>query len=188
MKKQFFAWKDGTNELSEITAKEFIAICEQNKTLPKTKRRYFARVPGVTQEDTYYFIECGYEEYKKTAAEGQARYRRISRERTLRANGLWRDVLSMDQPFEDGVCNGGSFHDVIADPSAAFEEALVTSIALEEALSHLTDSERETLRALYFDNDSRASEREIAARLGIPVRTLNRRKHKILWKLKKDLA
>lgn len=84
--------------------------------------------------------------------------------------------------------NQGPVADVIADPSAAFEEALVTSIALEEALSHLTDSERETLSALYFDNDSRASEREIAAHLGIPVRTLNRRKHKILWKLKKDLA
>ena len=84
MKKQYFAWKDGTNEVAEIMAKEFLTIYKHNKVLAKGERRYFTRIPGVTGGDVYYFFECTYEDYKKSVAESQVRYRKICEERDLK--------------------------------------------------------------------------------------------------------
>lgn len=79
-------------------------------------------------------------------------------------------------------------HDIVADDSAFFEEMIVTDIALESALGHLTDDERLVIDVLYLKNSDNMSEREIAEKMGIPQKTLNNRKLKILKKLKKYLA
>ena len=188
MKKQYFAWEDGTNELAEITAKEFLTICKQNKVLAKSERRYFTRVPGVTEDDVYYFLECTYEDYKKSVVESQAKHRKLCEERDLKEKGLWYDIISLDHVYRDDSGNVSAMHDIVADDSAFFEEMIVTDIALESALGHLTDDERLVIDVLYLKNSDNMSEREIAEKMGIPQKTLNNRKLKILKKLKKYLA
>lgn len=58
MKKQYFAWKDGKQsrngrqEWTELTAKEYKTIYENNKAYAADKRRYLPCFPV----DTYYFF------------------------------------------------------------------------------------------------------------------------------------
>lgn len=188
MKKQYFAWKDGTNELAEITAKEFLAICKSSKVVDKANRRYFARIPGLTEDDTYYLIECTYENYKKSVAESQARYRRSCEKRDLKAKGLWYDILSLNYSYTNNSCEELTLYDIIADESSLFEEKLINDIAIESAYNHLTDEEKLIIDNLYLKNYENKSEREFAEQIGIPQKTINNRKLKILKKLKKCLA
>lgn len=188
MKKKYFAWRDGIKELTEITAKEFLTICKRSKTADKTERRYFSRISGVTKDDIYYFLECTYEDYKKSIAESQTRYRRVCEEIKLKEKGLWYDIISLDHVYRDDSGNVSAMHDIVADDSASFEEILITDIDLESALGHLTDDERLVIDVLYLENSDNMSEREIAEEIGIPQKTLNNRKLKILKKLKKYLA
>ena len=188
MKKQYFAWKDGTNELAEITAKEFFAICKNNKVVDKANRRYFARIPSITEEDVYYLIECTYENYKKSIAESQARYRRFCEKRDLKSKGLWYDILSLNYSYANNSCEELTLYDIIADESSLFEEKLINDIAIESAYNHLTDEEKLIIDNLYLKNYENKSEREFAKHIGIPQKTINNRKLKILKKLKKCLA
>ena len=57
MKKQIFAWKNGKQtaerqEWEEITTNDLSRICKENQIKPRNQRRYFARIPGVEENDT----------------------------------------------------------------------------------------------------------------------------------------
>ena len=194
MKKQYFAWEDGKQtknaqqEWTELTAKEYREIYENNKACPIDKRRYFAPLPGIETGDVYYCFECDYEQYKKYRAEKEQTARKVkaSREDEIKYGPV--GLFSLDAEFTDDSGDTYSLHDLIADKSAFFEEQLVTDIALETALGDLTDDERFIIDALYFENTDNTSEREIADRMNIPQKTLNNCKLKILKKLKKYLA
>lgn len=193
MKKQYFAWKDGKQakngqqEWTEITPKEYREIYENNKSCAVDERRYFAPLPGVETGDIYYCFECDYERYKKYRAEKEqkARKEKACKEDEERYGPI--QLLSFDVEFADESGDTYSLHDLVADASASFEEKLVTDIALESALGHLTDEERYVIDSLFL-NEKSVSESELARQMGIPRRTLGCRKEKILNKLKKSFA
>lgn len=194
MKKQYFAWKDGQQakdgrqECIEITPKEYREIYENNKACAVDKRRYFAPLPGVEKGDIYYCFECDYRRYKEYRAEKEQKVRKEKASKEAEEKYGPIQLLSLDAEFADESGDTYSLHDLIADESAYFEEKLVTDIALESALGHLTDDERLIIDALYLENTGNISEREIADQMDIPQKTLNNRKLKILKKLKKYLA
>ena len=59
---------------------------------------------------------------------------------------------------------------------------------LYEALDTLTSDERALINLLFLENDEGKSEREISREMGIPQKTLNCRKMKILQKLRSAFA
>lgn len=75
--------------------------------------------------------------------------------------------------------------DILPDPKADVTELVERKIMLDmlqESLSLLTQEEQELLHALFFLG---LSEREWSAKTGVPQRTINHRKRRILGKLKK---
>lgn len=72
--------------------------------------------------------------------------------------------------------------DLTAEPVE--DEALlrILSEQLHQCLSHLPVSDQELIRAIYFED---LSEREYARQVGLSQKGVNKRKHKILKKLRK---
>ena len=77
--------------------------------------------------------------------------------------------------------------DILIDTSQEIDEAVIHKIMLDklhDSLVLLSDDEQKLINALFFRN---LSEREWSAETGIPQKTINDRKHRILIKLKKLL-
>ncbi|WP_451918225.1 sigma-70 family RNA polymerase sigma factor, partial [Adlercreutzia rubneri] len=90
-------------------------------------------------------------------------------------------LLSLDG-FTDSE---GNPLDFIADEAADIAETVVNAVMvdrLKAALPLLSDSEQELIQAIFFDG---LSEREVGARLGITQSVVNKRKARILRKLRK---
>ena len=68
-----------------------------------------------------------------------------------------------------------------AGETPPFEDSLIGSLMLEQALVSLTDDERDLIGALFFDG---LTEREYAAKIGIAQKNVNARKQRVLGKLK----
>ena len=69
--------------------------------------------------------------------------------------------------------------------SPSVEDAAISAVLIAQmyqCIELLSESERSLLKALYFDN---ISEREFAASIGVSQKTINKRRHIILKKLKK---
>jgi len=81
-----------------------------------------------------------------------------------------------------------SGEEMIPDLDSPKVEDMAVANVLHRRLHHcldlLPESERELIRALYFED---LTERQISKRTGVPQRTINDRRHKILRKLKKLL-
>lgn len=103
-----------------------------------------------------------------------------------------RQKYLMEQSADNGdfsydMLTTGEFNgeEILRDSKADVEELVERKIMLDrlqEGLSMLMKEERELIYALFF---SGLSEREWSARTGIPQKTINDRKHRILEKLKK---
>lgn len=94
------------------------------------------------------------------------------------------EVVSFQQPFTEG--EDLTYEDIIASPYANVEDIVIRKIDLEtlhSALSVLSSYEMMIVNALYL-SDFPISERELSRRLGIPQKTLNNRKKRILNKLR----
>ena len=92
--------------------------------------------------------------------------------------------LEVVMDAESGSVNGES---ALSSLSIDIEDALVEKIEKEElhrALKKLTQEERAFIKALFFDG---YSEREWSRITGIPQKTINNRRRKIIDKLKKFL-
>lgn len=77
--------------------------------------------------------------------------------------------------------------DILIDTSQEIDNAVIHKIMLDklhDSLVLLSDDEQKLINALFFRN---LSEREWSAETGIPQKTINDRKHRILIKLKKLL-
>lgn len=77
--------------------------------------------------------------------------------------------------------------DILIDTSQEIDEAVIHKIMLDklhDSLVLLSDDEPKLINALFFIN---LSERELSAETGIPQKTINDRKHRILIKLKRLL-
>ena len=108
-------------------------------------------------------------------------YRDRERWRYLQKLDARNSLLSLDG-FTDSE---GNPLDFIADEAADIAETVVNAVMvdrLKAALPLLSDSEQELIQAIFFDG---LSEREVGARLGITQSVVNKRKARILRKLRK---
>lgn len=60
MKMKYYAWKNGvqtkgSQEWIELSVNDFIQLCNANRTLEKTERRYFYQLPGIEEGDYYLY-------------------------------------------------------------------------------------------------------------------------------------
>ena len=72
-----------------------------------------------------------------------------------------------------------------ADRSTDFRESVTYKIMLEQALEKLSNEERYLITQLFYFG---RSERDLAMELGVSQYTVNRSKHKILQKLRDEIA
>ena len=108
-------------------------------------------------------------------------YRDKERWRYLQKLDTKNSLLSLDGFMDDE----GNALDFIADESAAVEKTVIHAVMLDRlktALPLLSDSEQALIQAIFFEE---LSEREVGLRLGITQSVVNKRKAKILAKLKK---
>ena len=108
-------------------------------------------------------------------------YRDKERWRYLKKLDTKNSLLSLDG-FTDSE---GNPLDFIADEAADIAETVVNTVMvdrLKAALSLLSDSEQVLIRAIFFEE---LSEREVGLRLGITQSVVNKRKARILRKLRK---
>jgi len=190
----YFTWKNGIKvenkelqEWTEITEKQYLQICETNKTLSLDNRRLFEKVPGVEQGDDTYYFECDLDDYRK--------YRRKKEKEAYKEKEETKDtelfgeitLISLDAPYEDSNGEAYSLHDLVADKNSLFEDELIQSLDLYAELDALPEDERKLIDAIYL-SDEPLNDREYAKQIGIPRKTINNRKIKILRNLKKSLA
>lgn len=84
-----------------------------------------------------------------------------------------------------------SFHDVIADPDVNVEEDAIKRVLILQVLKFvekLPDDERKIIKAIYLENPNRTSDRELSKQFGISKSEFNRKKLKILKKLRRKLG
>jgi len=191
---QYYEWKNGKKaekkdlqEWSEITEDQYLKICKSNKELELDKRRYFEKIPGIEEGDVTYYFECDLEAYRK--------YRREKEKEAYKKKEEMKDaelfgeitVLSFDAPYEDANGDVYTLHDLVADENSLFEDKSIQSVDLCNALVGLTDEERQIIDALFL-SDKPSTVREYAERQDIPFTTVQSKKKKILWKLKKSFV
>ena len=192
MKTKYYAWKDGKKsdgkqDWVELTPNEFIELCNNNRNLNQENRRYFYQLPGLEADDYYLYLECTYEKFLESRAAKDERTRRRKEKEALIAEGKWFETVSLDSAFEDETGDTCTLHDMIPDPDSCFEDHLILSIDVRNALDLLTAEEVEIIESLYL-SEYAVSERKLAKKLKIPQSTLNCRKKKILAKLKKSFV
>lgn len=133
-------------------------------------KKYYIHVPGALVEvsEGVYF----------------AYYQEMRRGRTLREKDERNGAVSydgLDTPELTG-------QEMIPDRDAvSVEDAAIASILcdkLHRCLALLDETDRQLIQALYFEG---LSERKYAKRVGIPQRTINDRRQRVLRKLKELL-
>lgn len=160
--KKVFILEKGT--YVEISYEE---LCERTKLNKEYASKLFLPLHGMLMEVT----ENVYREF----------YREERRQKYLDHLAEENDVLSYDKLTNDEF-NGA---DVVIDQSMPVEdivEAKIMQEKLKACLHHLDDDERSLIEALFFKG---LSERQWSAISGVPQRTINRQKHRILMRLKK---
>ena len=108
-------------------------------------------------------------------------YRDKERWRYLQKLDTKNSLLSLDGFMDDE----GNALDFIADESADVEKAVIHAVMLDRlkaALPLLSNSEQTLIQAIFFDG---LTEREVGFRLGMTQSVINKRKAKILSKLRK---
>ncbi len=136
------------------------------KRNPEYANRYFLPLHGC-------LLEVPFEDYRK-AYQAKRRQRYICEEAELHGEVSYQALDSEDMNGEEII------RDIYTDvESEAITHVLL--IKLRKALRQLTEMELELINTLYFEE---TSEREYAAVLGISQRGLNKRRHKVLDKLR----
>lgn len=164
-RKVYIKESDGYMELS------YEDFCRRRETDRTYKDKLFIPVQGclIETEQTHY-IEF---------------YRDKERWRYLRKLDKDNNLLSLEAIENDD--DSDSSFDFIADETVNVEETVVRRMMLDKlrfALSLLSEDERSLINAIFFRG---LSEREWSKASGIPQKTINDRKRKILSKLKKFL-
>lgn len=154
------------NGYKEITYIELCHRCEHDKNY---KDRKFIPLHGMLVEvTTKDYIDF---------------YRNKRRQKYIDERSKENGDISYDALTTDGMDG----NDVIASGEEDVAEAVTKKIMIDKlnrCLPLLEKSEQELIRALYFDE---LSERQFSTCSGIPQKTINNRKKKILLKLKKLL-
>lgn len=193
MNNQYFAWKDGkkntngSQEWTEISAEEYLNICKESKEPSTDKSRYFMKVAGISEDDSSLYFECDHSDYLKYRAEKEKIYRKKVQKLLDDMKYGTIQILSLDAEFEDESGDTYTLHDLIEDKDSLFEDKLIQSIDLFDALDELSVEERKIIDTLYFSSEP-TTEKELAEQTGVPRTTLQSQKYKILKKLKKSFG
>ncbi len=151
---------------TELSGEEFCLFKEKDISYAD---KFFIPLHGMLMEVT----EKTYRDFYK--AERRQKY---INERSAENEDFFYDMLTTYD------FNG---EDILIDTSQEIDEAVIHKIMLDklhDALVLLSDDEQKLINALFFRN---LSEREWSAETGIPQKTINDRKRRILIKLKKLL-
>lgn len=128
-----------------------------------------------------YIINLGYALMEVTEADYKVFYRARRREKYIQEEAIRVGEFSYNA-FDTEDYDGAS---AIADDSEALEDSVIRKMMIEklpEAISVLSDEEKEIIRQLYFNH---ISERDLGKILGVPRTTISYRKDRALKKLKK---
>lgn len=162
--KKVFILEDG--EYLEISYEEF---CQRKETDTTYKDKLFIFLHGMLMEVT----ANDYLEFHKSK-----RRQKYIDERSVENGDFSYNMLTTDD------FNG---EDILIDDSADIATQGVHKIILDklsDSILLLSDDEQELINALFFRN---LSERKWSDETGIPQKTINDRKHRIIAKLKKYL-
>ena len=158
-----------------------MSIAEFNEFIktPVAKGRYFADVGAHEYSDTWYVVECDKETALKWRRELNRHYylKRMERESGLKTVSMSSLIINEEE------YNG---EEILADSDADVVAEVMQKMAfetLEKALDSLTAEEYDILYNLYL-TDEPLTEREYGMLKGIPQKTLNDRKIRILKKVK----
>ena len=149
-----------------MTAKEFFEF----KQKPENSERKFVQVEDKNLSSKYsvIFIEANKELYKKCNAEHSEDMRRKEEKKKYPRGFVSLDKLRGDDSDTDNRWE----EEYILDKLQAEE--------LHKAIEQLTEKEKRTFEVIAFAVLQVISERELAVSLGIPQKTLNNRKRKII--------
>lgn len=150
----------------EITYEEF---CHRKQTDASYADKHFIPLYGM-------LMEVSQKDYTDF-------YRNKRRQKYIDERSVVNDDFSYDMLTTDDF-NG---EDILIDTSQKIDEAVIHKIMLDklhDSLVLLSDDEQKLINALFF---RKLSEREWSAETGIPQKTINDRKSRILIKLKKLL-
>ena len=147
-------------EYVELTYEEFLE-CYNTDELYKDK--YFIPIQGMLLEVS----ERDYTEY----------YRVTERNKYLKKLDIIHSLISMDNIDNGEIINSVETEDIVV----GIEREIMTN-RLIESLSELTDDERDLIEEIYYNG---LTERDLAEKYGISQAAINKRKHRILEKLKK---
>lgn len=179
MSKKYLVWKDancnGENvewiQMSGQAFARFIGNAEN-------KNRYFIKLPGDSELDII-FAEVTEKKYKQWKKENNRKeYLKKGREKF--------GVLSLDVLVNED--SQETLGDIIQDETEDIEDIVLKNIMhkkLSAALKTLSHDELALVRMLYFSEEKKFTEQEIANILGISQAAVHKQKMKILKKLKK---
>ena len=145
---------------------------------PEAKGRYFADLGAHEYSDIWYVAECD----KETALKWRKELNRHYYLKRMERESGHQTVSMSSLIIEDEEYNG---EEIIADPDADVVAEVMQKIAfetLEKALNSLSAAEYDIIFHLYLA-DEPLTEREYGALKGIPQKTLNDRKIRILKKV-----
>ncbi|MEN6314417.1 MAG: sigma-70 family RNA polymerase sigma factor [Clostridiaceae bacterium] len=137
-----------------------------NERNPEYADRYFLPFNGC-------LLEVPFEDYRK-AHKNKRRQKYIREEAELHCKVSYQALDSEEMTGEE----------FLRDVDTDVEAEAITSVILSKALQKLTDNERRLITLLYFED---LTERECAEIFEITQKGINKRKHKILGKLKNIL-
>ena len=161
--KKVFILENG--EYIEISYEE---LCRREENDPSYKDKFFIPLHGMIME----VDETAYRDF----------YKAKDRDEYLTWRTRHKDI-SYSQ-FDDDECSG---EDLLVDLNAEFTDAVIWKITVDKLrliISMLPEDEQELIHALFFRG---LSEKKWSEECGIPQRTINDRKRRILAKLKKML-
>lgn len=150
----------------ELSYEEFCSLKENDVSYAD---KFFIPLHGMLMEVT--------EEIYRDFYKSQRRQKYID-ERSVGNGDFSYDMLTTDD------FNG---EDILIDTSQEIDNAVIHKIMLDklsDSILLLSDDEQELINALFFRN---LSERKWSDETGIPQKTINDRKHRIIAKLKKYL-
>lgn len=128
-----------------------------------------------------YIINLGYALMEVTETDYKEFYRVRRREKYIQEEAIRVGEFSYNA-FDTEDYDGAS---AIADDSEALEDSVIRKMMIEklpEAVATLTEEEKELVYQLYFNHKS---ERQLALETGVSNVAVNKRKNKVLSKLKK---
>lgn len=144
----------------EITYEEFLEYYNADEWY---KNKYFIPIQGM-------LLEVSERDYTW-------HYKVIERNKYLKKLDIVHSLISMDNMDNGEIINSAKTEDI----AVGIEREIMTN-RLIESLSELTDDERDLIEEIYYNG---LTERDLAAKYGISQAAVNKRKHRILEKLKK---